>query len=165
MALQEMWVHGHSAEIELNSRGRGSGEDIAGRQWTAIEGLRMGPGVQYLCQDDSDYWFHFAIPTPVVDDGVRARFRRATVLFTAGPGVTLNALHVWDGWGPPAGRPVFSTPGGLAIGGANHWAADGRNSFALPNVEVQMGVGISVLFHFSDPGTITLHAAGIEFES
>lgn len=31
MALQAMWVHGNSAQIELNNRGRGPGEDIEGR--------------------------------------------------------------------------------------------------------------------------------------
>jgi hypothetical protein len=41
MALQAMWVHGHSANIELNNFGRGPGEDIGGRQWTAVEGFRI----------------------------------------------------------------------------------------------------------------------------
>lgn len=159
MALQAMWVHGHSATIELNNRGRGPGEDIGGRQWTAVEGLRVGWGVEYRCQDNSDYWFHFAIPTPVIDDGVRARLRRVMVLFTAGTGVTLSAVHVWDG-----PNRVF-TQDGLAIGGANLSLIDGRNSFALPNREVLWGIGVSVLFHFADPGNVTLHTAGVDFES
>src|SRR5215211_4954228 len=97
MSLQAMWVHGNSADIELNTRGRGTGEDIGGRDWTAVEGLRFGWGVVYRCQDNSDYWFHFAIPTPVIDDGVRARLRQVMLLFTAGTGVTLSSVHVWDG--------------------------------------------------------------------
>ena len=159
MALQAMWVHGHSATIELNNLGRGSGEDIGGRQWTAIEGLRVGWGVQYRGQDNSDYWFHFAIPTPVIDDGVRATLRRAMVLFTADTGVTLSSLHLWDG-----PNRVFVRDG-LAIGGANVSLVDGRNSFALPDRAVLWGVGISVLFHFADPGNVTLHTAGVDFES
>lgn len=159
MALQAMWVHGHSATIELNNLGRGSWEDIGGRQWTAVEGLRRGGGVEYRCQDESDYWFHFAIPTPVINDGVRARLRRAMVLFTAGTGVSLSALHVWDG-----PNQVF-TQNGLAIGGGNPSLIDGRNAFALPDHEVQWGVGISVQFHFADAGNVTLHTAGVDFES
>jgi hypothetical protein len=159
MALQAMWVHGHSATIELNTLGRGAGEDIGGRQWTAVEGLRVGWGVQYRCQDNSDYWFHFAIPTPVIDDGVRARLRRVLVLFTADTGVTLSSVHVWDG-----PTRVF-TRDGLAIGGANVSLVDDRNSFALPDREVLWGIGISTLFHFADPGNVTLHTAGIDFES
>lgn len=159
MALQAMWVHGHSASIELNNRGRGSGEDIGGRQWTALQGLRVGWGVEYRGQDDSDYWFHFPIPTAVIDDGVRARFRRVMVLYTAGRGVTMSAVHVWDG------PNRIYTRDGLAIGGENKSLVDGRNSFALPNQEVLWGVGVSVLFHFADPGSVTLHTAGVDFES
>lgn len=176
MALQAMWVHGNSASIELTTLGRGPGEDIgdpisssgvigiasAGlskRQWTGIVGLRTGSGVQYRCQDNSDYWFHFAIPTAVIDDGVRARLRRVTVLFTAGAGVSLSAAHVWDG---PS--RVFARDG-LAIGGSNVSLLNDRNSFALPDREVSWGIGVSVKFHFADPGDVVLHAAGVDFES
>lgn len=55
MSLQAMWVHGNSADIELNKHGRGSGEEIDGRNWTSIEGLRRGWGVEYRCQDNSNY--------------------------------------------------------------------------------------------------------------
>jgi hypothetical protein len=154
-----MWVHGNSANIELNNRGRGDREDIGGRDWTAVEGLRLGWGVTYRCQDNSDYWFHFAIPTPVIDDGVRARLRRVMLLFTAGTGVTLSSVHVWDGV-----NRVLSKDG-LAIGGSNVSLVNERNSFALPNREVFWGVGISVQFHFADLGEVTLHTAGVDFES
>ena len=160
MALQAMWVHGNSAQIELNNRGRGPGEDIDGRQWTAVEGLRLGSGVQYRGQDDSDYWFHFEIPTPAVDDGVRARLRRVGVKFFANQGVTLKAVHVFD-----SHERVFEQ-NGLAIGGDNRGLIDGRNWFALPDREViHGGIGISALFNFADPGNVTLHSAGIDFES
>lgn len=176
MALQAMWVHGNSASIELTTRGRGPGEDITTattsgsvtgtigsivgtRQWTGIVGLRTGSGVQYRCQDNSDYWFHFAIPTAVIDDGVRARLRRVMVLFTAGTGVSLSSVHVWDG-----PHRVF-TRDGLAIGGSNVSLVDGRNSFAIPDREVSWGIGVSVQFHFADVGDVVLHAAGVDFES
>lgn len=173
MAVQAMWVHGNSAQIELTPLGRGPGEDIGvsgvltppgvpadpKRQWTAIVGYRTGAGVEYRCQDNSDYWFHFPIPTPVIDDGVRARLRRVMVLFTARTAVTLSAVHVWDG---PA--RVF-TVDGLAIGGTNTALVDGVNSFALPDREVRFGIGVSTKFHFADPGNVVLHGAGIDFES
>ena len=157
--MQAMWVHGNNAQIELNHRGRGGGEDVGGIQWSAIEGKRIGGGVEYRCQDDSDYWFHFAIPTPVIDDGVRARLRRTGVLFRAGTGVTMSALHVWDG-----PTQVFVRDG-LAIGGENLSIVEGRNWFPLPDREVLWGIGISVLFHFADPGNVTLVSAGVDFES
>jgi hypothetical protein len=174
MAVQAMWVHGNSAQIELTPLGRGSGEDIGQsgvittlgggpvdpkRQWTAIVGYRTGAGVEYRCQDNSDYWFHFPIPTPVIDDGVRARLRRVMVLFTARTAVTLSSVHVWDG-----PNRVF-TVDGLAIGGTNTALVDGANSFALPDREVRWGIGVSVKFHFADPSNVVLHGAGIDFES
>lgn len=171
MALQAMWAHGHSATIELNKRGRGGvgfdafkggpqpGEDVNGIPWTAQVGLRVGWGVQYCCQDNSYYWFHFAIPTPVIKDNVRARFRQAMILYTAGNGVTLNAFHVWDG-----PNRVFARDG-LVVGGANLSLINEKNSFRLPDQEVFWGVGISVLFYFADRGDVTLHTAGIDFEA
>jgi len=159
MALQAMWVHGNSATIELNNRDRGPGEDINGLVWTAVVGWRQGWGVSYRCQDNSDYWFHFAVPTPVINNGVRARLRRAMVLFRTNPGVTLSSMHVWDG-----AERVFNKDG-LAIGGTNSSLIDGRNSFALPDREVLWGIGISVQFRFADPGNVVLHSAGVDFES
>lgn len=159
MAIQAMWVHGHSAQIELNEQRRGTGEDIAGIAGSAIVGRRMGWGVQFACQDYSDYWFHFAIPTPVIADGVRARFRRAMLLFESPLHVTLAGIHVWDG-----PNRIFRRDD-LAVGGVNRSLVNDKNSFSLPQNEVFWGVGISVRFHFSDPGIVTLHTAGVDFDS
>ncbi len=159
MALQAMWVHGHNAFIEFQPRGRDS-QDISGIPWTAPNGLRLGKGVVYRCQDHSSYWFHFAIPTPVIKDGNRAKFLRAFVLYLADPGVTLGSVHVWDG----ANR-IFNRDG-LAVGG-DHSAApleNDINMFVLPKIEVFYGVGISVLFNFTDAASVTLYSAGIDFD-
>lgn len=125
MALQARWVHGNMANIELDRYGRSSDEDIGGRQWTAVEGLRRGWGTEYRCQDGSDYWFHFAIPTPVLHDGVRTRIKRVMVLFTADTGVTLSSIHVWDG-----PTRVF-TKDGLAIGRTNTSLNNEQNAFPI----------------------------------
>jgi hypothetical protein len=53
----------------------------------------------------------------------------------------------------------------LAIGGATLSLVNERNAFVLPDREVLWGIGISVLFHFADPGVVELHTAGIDFES
>ena len=159
MARQAMWVHGHSANIEMNNRRRAEGEDFPGLAWTAVVGLRMGEGVKYRCQDNSDYWFHFAIPTPTIKDDVQPRPSEAMVLFTTSVGVTLSSLHVWDG-----PNQVF-TRNGLAIGGANTSLVDGKNKFKLDVNKAIWGIGISVLFHFADFGEVTLHSAGVNFDT
>jgi hypothetical protein len=159
MAFQAMWVHGHSANIQLNGFGRGPGEDLPGTPWSAVVGLRVGGGAIYRCQDNSQYWFHFAIPTPVLHNGVRARLRRVMTTFTAEPGVTLQSIHLWDG-----PHQVFKKDG-LGVGGVNTGVIDGVNLFALPDVEVGWGIGISALFNFADAANITLHGAGVDFEA
>lgn len=159
MALQSLWIHGHSATIELNERGRGGAEDVNGIQWTAAFGLRTGWGVQYRCQNNSNYGFSFPVPTLALANGRRVRLRRATVLFTADRGVTLSLLEVWDDQ-----NPVFARQG-LAIGGTNRSQVDERNSFALPDIEVFSGLNIFVRFDFADPAVLTLHAAGLEVET
>ena len=158
MARQAMWVHGNSATIRMNNRGRTEYENVDGIDWTSLEGLRRGWGVVYRCQDNSEYWFHFAIPSPVWRDEVRARLRRVMVLFTADTGVTLSSIFVWDG-----PNQVFRRDG-LAIGGRNRTLIDGKNAFNTPAREVEWGIGVSVKFYFADPGNVILHAAGVDFD-
>lgn len=172
MGLYAQWVHGNTAQIELNSHGRGAREDVvpgsvntypfgrigAAIQWSAIEGLRTGSGSSFQCQAGSDYWFHFAIPTPVLVDSARARLGRVMVLFTAGPSVMLRSVHVWDG-----PTRVFARDG-LTVGGAHLGLAEGVNSFPLPDQQVNWGLGVSVRFRFDSDGVVQLHAAGIDLQ-
>lgn len=172
MGLHAMWVHGNSAQIELNSWGRGAREDVvpgsvntypfgrigASIQWSGVVGLRTGAGAEYQCQEGSDYWFHFAVATPVIVEDTRARLRRVMVLFTAQRGVTLAAVHVWDG-----PTRVF-TRDGLSVGGVNTGLADGTNSFALPDRTVSWALGVSTRFRFASENRLQLHAAGIDLE-
>jgi len=157
VAVREMWVHGHSATIEVHRVGRGEADDVNGVPWTSIIGMRLGWGVVYRGAHNH-YWFHFAVPTPAVDHGVRARLCRATVLFTADEGVTLQGVHVWDG------PSRAFTHDGLSVSGENATLVDGRNSFEIPGHEVRWGIGVSAMFQFGDAGNVTLHAAGVEFE-
>jgi len=158
VAVQEMWVHGHSATIEVHRVGRGPAEDINGVPWTSVIGLRLGWGVVYRGVDNC-YWFHFPVPTPAVTDGVRARLRRVMLLFAADAGVTLEAVHVWDG------PDRAFTQDELAVVAENLTLVDGRNSFAIPGHGVRWGIGVSAMFRFEDAGNVTLHCAGVEFET
>ncbi|HEX8696896.1 MAG TPA: SDR family NAD(P)-dependent oxidoreductase [Longimicrobium sp.] len=132
---------------------RARGCDTAPVRWTSMIGLRLGWGVGYRGAHNH-YRVHFAIPTPAVEDGVRARLRRATVPFTADEGVTLEAVHVWD---DP--NQAF-TQDGLSVGGENATLTDGRNSFEIPGHRVRWGIGVSAMFQFAGAGNVTLHAAG-----
>jgi hypothetical protein len=162
MARQAMWAHGHSATIQLNERGRTESENLYGIHWTSLEGLRKPWGVMYRCQDDSEYWFHLPIPSPVWRDGVRAHLDHTGVIFRADPGVTLRTIAVFDG-----GDQILIRDH-LAIGGVNHTLIEGRNWFGAVGDErehgVLWGIGVSVKFHFADPGNVILQAAGVDVE-
>ena len=158
-----MWVHGNNAAIQLNELGR-DGMDPEGIPWTSLIGLRKGWGVTYRCQGTAPpglgYWFHFAIPTPVIKDGVRAKFRRAFVLYSTDQGVTLSSVHVYDG----ASR-IYARDG-LAVGGDHSGLPleTDINAFDLPGQEVFFGVGISAYFYFASDANVTLNSAGIDFD-
>jgi hypothetical protein len=158
VARKEMWVHGHSATIEVHRVGRGEAEDVNGVPWTSVIGMRLGWGVVYRGVNNH-YCFHLPIPTLAIDDGVRARLRRAMVLFTADEGVTLERIDVWDG--PDA---AFTLEG-LAVGGKNVTLVDGRNSFETPDHGVRWGLGLCATFRFAGACNVTLHSAGVEFEA
>lgn len=157
MALQAMWVHGHSATIEVHRVGRSPADDVNGVPWTSVIGLRLGWGVVYR-GENNHYWFHFPIPTPTTRDGVAARLRRVMVLFSAEAGATLEAVHVWDGF-----EQAF-TQDDLAVTGSNLALVDGRNSFATTDHGVESGIGVSAMFRFAEAANVTLHSAGAEFE-
>jgi hypothetical protein len=158
MALQAMWVHGSSANILYNEKGRDHCTVQYG--WDNVNGLRLPWGVTFRCQDHSSYDFHFAIPTPVIKDDRRAKFIRAFVLFSADPGVTLGSIEVRDGV-----RQVLYREG-LAIGGIHNDfpLEEDINQFSLPHQDVYFGVCLSARFNFTDNATVTLHSAGIDFD-
>lgn len=157
MASKELWVHGHSANIEVHRVGRGVAEDVNGVPWTSVIGMRLGWGVVYRGVDNH-YWFQLAVPTPAVEDGARARLRRVMVLFSADEGVTMESVHLWDGPDQAFARD------GLALTGEHVTLVDGETSFAASGHEVRYGLGVSVMFRFEGAGNVTLHAAGVELE-
>lgn len=159
MAIFASWIHGHSATIEMNHFGRND-QEVAGIPWTQFFGLRVGHGVQYHCQDNSSYWFHFAIPTPVLVNDRRARIVQAMVLYSTDLPVTMQAIHVWDG-----ARRIFQRDG-LSVGGDHRedLTNDVTSFIIADRPEVLWGVGISVAFYFADAGQVTLHSAGVDFD-
>ena len=163
MPLFAMWAAGTAAQIELNTAGRGGGEDIASRGWTAVEGLREAGHVRYKCQGNTSYTFHFPIATPVIVGNMRASFIRAMAFYKAPAGVALNKVEVFDG-----ALTVFSQAGLNGTGdhpplGSPSAFIDGVTAFPMPGLAVSFGCDIALTFHFASEQEVLLYGAGIDF--
>ena len=89
---------------------------------TNVHGLRVGGRSVFRLGYGQDNWFHFAIPTPVIDDGVRVRLERFFVLYAAQAGVYVISAHIWDG---PNRKRDYA---GFAYTGNHSAAIDAQNS-------------------------------------
>lgn len=192
MALHAMWVHGTSVRAEWvgdtmhnvpGDRWDGSSGDIA---WSNVNGLPRGWGTTFRGKravrsgiggslsvgpfhpetpfeySQRGYWFHFAIPTPVIVANNRARLVRTFVLWETRAGVSPVAVHVYDGASRILATGVTGGPGP-----ASHPSdlTPGVTRFDLPAPRsVIFSIGISVAVSFAADGDITFFSAGADFD-
>lgn len=120
MALHAAWVHGNSALLErvgapsakdktsvLTAFRGDTGDivDLGGHG--SIACLRMGWGARFVTFDNGSdnreksgsFWVHYAIPTPVIEDGHRARADTVLLNYESTDINEMSpaAIHVWDG--------------------------------------------------------------------
>ncbi len=159
MALEASWVPGYVAIPEIPGPTRL--RQVNNIPYTDVVGFRVGGRSVFRLGYGQDNWFHFAIPTPVIDDGVRVRLERFFVLYAAQPGVQVVAAHIWDG---PNRIQAYQ---GFAYTGNHSAAIDAQNSWAGGGNPVFWGIGISVLVR--NTGTadanIDFTTAGADFQS
>jgi hypothetical protein len=142
MALKHAaWIHGTSVELESKS-------------WSA---LRQGFYTTLRPSNETtSAWVHFAIPTPVIVNGVRLKAQSAMIRFTTGPQASIGAVHVYDG------ERKIAEHNGTNYRGALQFIREG-----IPNTpEVLWGTGISILVNCNGNGPdayIQLISAGIDF--
>ncbi len=82
-----MWVHGTAVAVEFPEKLVSNGI------------VRAGDGAHFYGHSGSVNWFHAAIPSPVILDGVRPALSQVCVLYRLGPGASgvLTKLHLYDG--------------------------------------------------------------------
>jgi hypothetical protein len=168
------WVHGHNLVLERAVFTPGKAQVNAAfgrREWDgdlrdfgnsgAIAVSRLGWGARLVVFDYSSannrksgqVWCHYAVPTPVIVGGRRARLRQVLVRHTT-PNpqqLAIIAVHVWDG-----DTRVFTRDG---IVSPNPFVAP------LPDREVLWGMGVSLLVNANNARNVMLdvHAVGIDF--
>jgi hypothetical protein len=167
MLKAEMWAHGTAFQPEESlafSARRGWGAFFRGNP-SVFEGASQ----RWLGPPTVSHWFHAALPTPVILDGVRPRFTRFFLLYH-GDQAWLRQVHLWDG----ARRLHGFDLSGVNATGTHQHEIDDLNTFRLDESKtVRFGLGISVQVEFQrgqlsnlqlGGGEILFSAAGADFE-
>jgi hypothetical protein len=167
MLKAEMWAHGTAFQPEESQA------YAARRGWGGF--FRGNPSVfdgasqSWLGPPSVSHWFHAALPTPVILDGVRPRFTRFFLLYH-GDQAWLRQVHLWDG----ARRLHGFDLSGVNATGTHQHEIDDLNTFRLDESKtVRFGLGVSVQVEFQrgqlsnlqlGGGEILFSAAGADFE-
>ncbi|HEX8473518.1 MAG TPA: DUF6623 family protein [Pyrinomonadaceae bacterium] len=117
-----MWSHGHSMQIEFPDR---------------VESVwRAGFFIRVVPRPNTDNWFHFAIPTPVIVDDNRLSVGSVLLRYRVGSAVArVTAVHVYDG------EVIIASHNGLNLSPTT-W---GNPRFEVSgHPEIKWGLGISI---------------------
>jgi hypothetical protein len=146
--LHAMWIHGSSAEME--------------REGYFISKQRAGQGAIFKTYGKE--WIHFAIPTPVILNGLRSSLKKVFVFYKTEGTAKITAIHLYD-----AGKKIKAF--NLALSGDHSKNVDKDNSWAItPAPKMKFGLGISVHVDFGPRtklGVPAIHftTAGADFET
>ena len=165
MLKAEMWVHGTAFQPEEAlgfSARRGWGGFFRGNP-SAFDGKQWAGPLSVT------HWFHAALPTPVILEGVRPRFTRLFLLYHADQ-AWLRQVHLWDG----ARRVHGFDLSGVNATGTHQHELDDLNTFRLDESRtLRFALGLSVQVEFQrgqlsnlqlGGGEILFTAAGADFE-
>jgi hypothetical protein len=147
MAIQAMWAHGHTLQIEFadriqSARRFGSSMSIEGRQ-------------------NTENWFHFAIPTPAIMNDRRLRTGSVLLRFrTSSDNAYVHAVHIYDG------ESRIAAHDNLRVS-PRAWSLQ---RFDVPNdPEIRWGLGISIGVRFQSvtpaDNRVEFSSAGCDFIS
>lgn len=137
------WIHGHSMQIEFPDR--------------LISVWRAGFFIRIEGKSNTNNWFHFAIPTPVIVDDNRLRAHSVMLVFrTNSEDAIVRDIHIYDGDKKIAVHNRTDKTGAV---GSYRWEVPGHP-------EVHWGVGISIGVDFRGSGArnrMEFISAGCDF--
>lgn len=138
------WIHGNAAVIEHPSR---------------VDSQRhYGFYNRVVGKADSTNWIHFALPTPVIEDGRRLNLDRFMLRAVMGSAATLRDVHIRDG------ERVVALHNGVNLTGSQGFAKFGVAS--VP--DVRWGVSVSLGFTFGSGSAgarrVDLISAGFDYK-
>lgn len=115
--------------------------------------VRFGFFTLVAAAANSNNWFHYAIPTPLMVDGNRLRASRVLLRFnTSTADVAVRSVHIYDG------EIRIGTHDNLNLSGTQL-----QQAFPVPNTpELNWGIGISIGVQARNAGEIRFIAASTE---
>jgi hypothetical protein len=143
MAIKEAaWVHGSSVHLESAS-------------WHA---LRQGYWTTVSPSFESTFgWVHFAVPTPVIIDGVRLKAESALIRFKSGSRAKIRNFHIYDG------EKKIASHDGLNLR-SDQLQVVRKDVPGDPQVLWGTGISLGVEFDGNGPDAwVALVSAGIDF--
>src|SRR5574341_374557 len=105
------WIHGTSANVEYPQY--------------LYRTDRKGWGTTYWGKNNTFNWFHFAIPTTVISNGVRNKIAKTFVLFKTDGNAKIKNVHIYDG---PYKIKAYD---GLSLSGNHSYKIDSSNAFVI----------------------------------
>jgi hypothetical protein len=120
LTLEARWVDGTAAALEAP---------------TNVTMNKFGWGAVFNVPKGNGAWVHLALPTPVIEDGVRTKLLKTLVQYNGN--ATIDRVDVWDGPVRIASQAVNWTGNHLAFG---NWG-----TVFIPNFpQILYGVNISL---------------------
>jgi hypothetical protein len=127
--LQTMWIHGYSMQIEYPDR--------------LVSAWRTGSRMEVEGKLNTDNWFHFAIPTPVLAGDEHLKVEKVKLYCeTMSPKAVIRHVHIYDGSDRIA---VYKN--------VNLSGSQGVLTYDVPeHPKVNYGIGVSIGVHFVGSG-------------
>lgn len=197
MSLHASWVHGNSVLLERPGSPGVTGKasvhaafdgdpgdiiDLDGYAGAAC--LRIGWGARFVIFDtgsknyekSGSFWCHYAIPTPVIEDGHRAHADTVLINYESRDiqEISIAAVHVWDG-----NRRIFAdnspiqSPndfnGGIAGQTSNSSVSPNLSKLWRGNIRLQpiyFGLGVSLLIRAqrAKDTFLEIRSVGVDFQ-
>lgn len=121
LTLEARWAHGTAAAIQTPTNG--------------ISMNKFGWGAVLNVPKRGNAWVHLALPTPVIEDGVRTKLEKVLVQYNGT--AKFDQVDVWDGPNRIASQAVNWT--------GNHTAFGNWGVVTIPNFpDILYGVSVSL---------------------
>lgn len=202
MVLYASWTHGNNALLERVGAPKVKGKDSVHSvfmgdygdivdlgQFSSVACLRMGWGARFVVYDtgsadnpqSGSFWCHYAIPTPVIEAGARAKADTVLINYETNKprNINIDAVHVWDGnkrilaadnlqlINTTKGDDEYD--GGISGQTANSSTAINLSRLFRRNIvdrDVFFGIGVSILIRADQAKDdyIEIRSVGIDFD-